>query len=406
MPSNNLGPEGGDPARAQESRLGLVLGVTVTLYVFAIIVASLRMYTRMALVKAPGRDDLFMLLATISATGSMICYFWQVPYGLGKHTEYVEKSAQTTLGALNFALTLINIFGLALLKISLALSLYRFSTSKKFNKVLMGVMIFVVVYSIFAWCTLIMHCKPVRGYWDHNAGAKCYDIKLFITFGLVNTAFNIFTDVALASLPIPVIWGLQLKLRARIYLIIILGLGWLAVGLGIVKAIYQIAFGKQHDGYNLNIQFWGFCQLNVGILAACAPQLKRLFSPLLNLSSARYYKDHNSAYGNRSRRNTNGTGVGRYIKQSSVLRTKDQFELDERPIVAMEAYHATIQGGCDREAGVVSATDRPHTRTLSTKKSEGGTERTSDSDDSIFGGVVVQDKTGIAVTTEILVSRD
>lgn len=58
---------------------------------------------------------------------------------------------------------------------------------------------------------------------------------------------SIFTDILLASLPIPVIWQLQLKTKVRVYLIIMLALGWGAVGIGVVKAIYQINYSPFAD---------------------------------------------------------------------------------------------------------------------------------------------------------------
>lgn len=43
----------------------------------------------------------------------------------------------------------------------------------------------------------------------------------------LDLAFNIFTDVCFATLPIPIIWVLQMKLRTRVYLIVVLSLGYL-----------------------------------------------------------------------------------------------------------------------------------------------------------------------------------
>lgn len=42
-------------------------------------------------------------------------------------------------------------------------------------------------------------------------------------------ALNIFTDVVLATLPVPVVWNLQMKLKLRLYVIGILSLGYLFV---------------------------------------------------------------------------------------------------------------------------------------------------------------------------------
>lgn len=60
-------------------------------------------------------------------------------------------------------------------------------------------------------------------------------------------AHNIVTDVALASLPVPIVWSLKMDRRTRLYVVGILSLGYAAVGLGIVKSVYQIAFGAEKD---------------------------------------------------------------------------------------------------------------------------------------------------------------
>lgn len=71
-------------------------------------------------------------------------------------------------------------------------------------------------------------------------------------------AANILTDIAFASLPVPVIWQLQMKKRVRVYLVAILSLGYLAVLLGIVKAVCQNVFRGDPDQSFYNwIQFWG-----------------------------------------------------------------------------------------------------------------------------------------------------
>lgn len=39
-------------------------------------------------------------------------------------------------------------------------------------------------------------------------------------------AFNIFTDVFYATMPIPIIWQLQMKRKTRMYLVGVLSLGY------------------------------------------------------------------------------------------------------------------------------------------------------------------------------------
>lgn len=41
-----------------------------------------------------------------------------------------------------------------------------------------------------------------------------------------SVAFNIFTDVIFATIPIPIIWNLQMKRKVKLYLIGVLSLGY------------------------------------------------------------------------------------------------------------------------------------------------------------------------------------
>lgn len=63
----------------------------------------------------------------------------------------------------------------------------------------------------------------------------------------MNTSINMFTDVLLATLPIPIIWHLQINQRQKISLIGVLSLGYAAVALGVVKAIKQVELPKDSD---------------------------------------------------------------------------------------------------------------------------------------------------------------
>lgn len=107
------------------------------------------------------------------------------------------------------------------------------------------------VYCFVAWGTVIFFCIPTAAFWDPDIhklpSTKCYPIKAFTKIGLMNTGFNIASDVILATLPIPIIRRLQITRRQKIALIGVLSLGYLAVGMGIVKAIYQVGLPTTPD---------------------------------------------------------------------------------------------------------------------------------------------------------------
>ncbi|KAJ8120285.1 hypothetical protein ONZ43_g2965 [Nemania bipapillata] len=362
-----------------ESSLAMQLGIVTAIFFVALTITVLRIYSRIFLAKAFGRDDGFMLGATLSAFVSWILYIYETQHGLGKHRSTVSADDMWKFGAANFAQTIINLLGLGLLKISLSFSLLRLSRT------------FVTLYTIFAFLTLFLYCKPLSGFWDVTSGAKCYSLELFIRFGLANTALSIFTDILLASLPIPIIWQLQLKTKIRVYLIIMLALGWGAVAVGIVKAIYQIRYNPFGDStFEISVPTWAFIQLNISIIAACAPQLKKLMRPLLGFTNSY----NSSPYGNPShnRRNTitGGNISGRYARQRSHADKADGFELDERPFAR----------GANADASGFG------THAIASSQADKMTDR-SNSTDSIFreGNTnAYNNNRGIMRTTEVVIS--
>lgn len=85
----------------------------------------------------------------------------------------------------------------------------------------------VCCYTFMGMMTFLLYCQPMEGYWNPTVKPNCYPIPLFVTFALVNTGFNIFTDVLFATFPIPIIWTLKMKRKLKVYLIAILSLGYL-----------------------------------------------------------------------------------------------------------------------------------------------------------------------------------
>lgn len=47
--------------------------------------------------------------------------------------------------------------------------------------------VFVCIYTIGAWLTFFLRCRPMSGFWERNPKAKCYSIQLFVTFAQINT---------------------------------------------------------------------------------------------------------------------------------------------------------------------------------------------------------------------------
>jgi hypothetical protein len=278
------------PEQQAESNFPRILAISSVFNVAAITSIVVRLYTRIVIVKSASRDDLVMVLAGLGALGGLICFALQGEHGLGRHFQAIAPDDFSELLKLNFVQSVVShIVALGLLKISLSLSLLRLSRSRWYTWSLWALIVFVTCYTVMACFTLFFHCDRIEGNWSPSPEIKCYSIELFIEFGVTNTAFNIATDIASATLPIPIIWGLKMKRRTRIYLVGILSLGYLAVAAGVVKAVHQLnfsGFGVEMDlQFEQQVQVWGFLQLNLAIIAACVPTLKPLLGHTLQNSS-------------------------------------------------------------------------------------------------------------------------
>ncbi|RYP89908.1 hypothetical protein DL770_004001 [Monosporascus sp. CRB-9-2] len=268
-----------DPERAAESNTVWIVAVVTVFHALALLCVGLRVYAKIWATRAPWWDDVFIVCSAICAIGGWVVFIIQIPHGLGKHEDTIERAHYKIFQHAAFWQSIISATAsLTFLKISIALSLLRLG------------FIASVCFFISGIFTFFFFCRPLEGYWD-----KSLKPVVMVRGGLANTAFNIASDIALASLPVPVVWRLKLDRRTRLYVIGILSLGYLAVAMGIVKAVYQITYGSAKDKtFTQSVQFWGFLQLQLGIIAACAASLKPLFRRILKLPSSAYNRyNHN-----------------------------------------------------------------------------------------------------------------
>ncbi|CAI6334434.1 unnamed protein product [Periconia digitata] len=269
-----------------------ILGITGSFFTLALLIVLLRCYVRATMLRIIGADDFVMIFAMICATGTFVCFVLETQNGLGKHALAMTEEDHTAFTKIQYFHSLVIMVGVSAVKVSIALSLIRLSPRKSYTVFLYGVIGFMVIMTLACAGTLIFQCLPVQAAWDFSlrpptGTAKCYNQIIFRNLGLMNSAFNIVTDVLFATLPVPLIWKLQLNTRTKISLIGILSLGWFACGAAIVKAVQQWTVFEDpdwsvHDSFNV----WNYVELTIGIIAGSLPSLKPLFNWFLQTARA------------------------------------------------------------------------------------------------------------------------
>lgn len=170
--------------------------------------------------------------------------------GGARHLYYLSPSQVSTVVKFNWANQPFAIAVVALGKISAAFLVLRIlhGTTVWRKWFLYGSMSITVIAAIVAILILFVQCSPPRALWDAVPGAKCWDasvssdiqimyasmypeasrsksIALGRANGFVSIGWNAFFDLALALMPITIVWNLHMKLKKKVGLCVVLGLG-------------------------------------------------------------------------------------------------------------------------------------------------------------------------------------
>ncbi|KAL2194495.1 hypothetical protein P885DRAFT_42584 [Corynascus similis CBS 632.67] len=337
-----------DPERAAESNAAWLIAVVCVVWSLAFVTALVRFYTRAVVSRSFGRDDVFMVMAVLCGIGGLASWVVGCHNGYGNHIDTIPPTRFLTLIEAQFYQSIVEAsFAFGFLKISIALSLLRLSRGSWYNRILWALVGFTCFYTIFAFITFLTYCKPIAGQWNPALRPKCYSRVTYRNFGLFNAGqFHRF-----ATLPVPLIWSLQLQRRVRIYLIAILSGG--------VSHFVCLQTG-------LSLTLRRSLQLDIGIIAACAPTLRPLLGRALKLSTtldpyrgANYYRagkalDRLPLSGDTARRCRRQSAVSGHFVE--MIRGDKQWDAANRrkgsvfAPVAVHAEHARVKGEASGES--------------------------------------------------------
>jgi len=305
-----------------ESRGGFQITVVSTFTGFACAAVLARLYVRTFMLKKMAIDDYVLIVALVCSATVLACFIEEVKLGVGEHlgNPHVSMNIQKILHWSYFHAWLI-VVGISSVKISVGFFLLRLVQGKWYKRFIIAWIAFLVVFTLACVGSLLFQCLPVNGAWNFTVKfapkTKCYSNDTYRSVGLFNGAINIFTDFVFASLPIPIIWSLQINMRTKISLVCILSLGYFACGAAIVKEILLANFFKDKDSlYENSFQIWNVIEINTGILAACLPALRPIFAFLLETANGL-----RSSSARRRVPNSSGSGVrGRYYIQEDSMK--------------------------------------------------------------------------------------
>ncbi|KAF2085841.1 hypothetical protein K490DRAFT_2595, partial [Saccharata proteae CBS 121410] len=241
----------------------------------------LRAWVRIKIVKAFGPDDWLMVIAVFCFTWMASAMAADMCFGFGRHILEVPLPvlipAFKTYMVAQIAYTLTVMF----LKLSVCWFYLRI-TVIRWQLCVVWVLIAVNASVNFAAVIAIINqCTPVNYLWTQFTGAKgtCLPVFVLQDMSYAFGALSVATEWTLSTMPIFLIAKLQMDRRLKLFVLLILGLGYFASIASIIRLTHLDALTRSEDyTYTvMPIAFWSVVENMVGIIAANLATYRPLF---------------------------------------------------------------------------------------------------------------------------------
>ena len=165
-------------------------------------------------------------------------------------------------------------------KISICLFFVRMRGSKKYKNVMYWAVGFLLLSNTVLTVMWIMQCQPVRAAWTQGGeGRGCMGQRSKEAIILTQAVISIVSDFVFAGVPVLLLWRLQIDLKTKVGLWVLMCLGVITGACCIVRTVLNgeaLPVDETYDG--IVNWVWRTFEVQIGIIAACVPTLRPLYS--------------------------------------------------------------------------------------------------------------------------------
>ncbi|KAM7186205.1 hypothetical protein V8F20_011475 [Naviculisporaceae sp. PSN 640] len=342
----------------------LVIASTI-LHVVSLPIVATRLWTRLKPNFRLWWDDWTILIAVFFDLINWVLVLLALRYGFARPTPYVPLDDQPKARAFQYFAQHASGWAIGFGKVSIALMLFRLRQDRLAWRIfLCGMMVWAMVISITVSGTLFAVCKPVKAMWDFTLFAsshppECQKFEDINRGILACAAMTVITDFILSLLPLSFIFQLQRSMREKLVVAFVMGLGLFASAASLCKIVAVTTDKLTGDGLvdGVNVTFWGILEIQLGIIAACTPCLKRLVENglkrmgLMSRSGPTFYHmegRNNTSSGAATKGSRSGGTSRRGPGTRLTEHTFDDPDFDEVPVLEMTAQKAGSASSRDR----------------------------------------------------------
>ncbi|KAJ5729206.1 uncharacterized protein N7483_003714, partial [Penicillium malachiteum] len=322
-----------------------VWGLTATAFVIVI----LRIIAKLRIGKF-GPDDLLMGFALVSKS-SLFYHFLDklkhqlsttvgsamitigIHYGFGQNMDNLSDASVSKVIMFDYLTQTFGLAGGALGRVSFIVFIIGLLVSRQWHRLVFWTLIGLqlIVNSMFIIILFVQCQGHASAIWEHSDKAKCWSTLVQAYYGYFQGAFNSATDLYLAVFSTVIFWTLNLKLRVKLGLVALLGLGIFAMIAAIIKTVQtRVLASYDMDPTKATVSYdrWLFIETYLVIITASIPCIRSLLRSMKGQPS--------------TSRNTHELS-SRYVVSSSTPtgRRKRDSSIDGKRIINVSEGHAS-----------------------------------------------------------------
>ncbi|KAL8970838.1 MAG: hypothetical protein Q9183_001337 [Haloplaca sp. 2 TL-2023] len=181
-------------------------------------------------------------------------------------------------------------------KISVAFLIQRIQGPSKWRtRFLYFCSVSVFITGLLSVVLLFAQCQPARAAWTpsmiKDGTGHCWNPIPVNNYHISIAGYFAFLDFALAFLPVPIIWKLQMAMKKKLLLCALLGMGVFAGVCAAIKTSQLRTVTSKTDITWKTAEYllWNALEVNIIIIAACIPTLRPLVLVVFRQAGAEAY---------------------------------------------------------------------------------------------------------------------
>ncbi|GAD98321.1 integral membrane protein [Paecilomyces variotii No. 5] len=267
-----------------QDRNAQVLAVNILFFIFPTLMVALRVYVRAFMLKQLGVDDWLMGAAHIIYIGYLCFQLIGVLHGTGRHVEEVPESSYVIALKCWFFCELFYILSSILVKISVGFFLLRITVRRTHVLILRFFMVATTLVGMSYFFFALLQCPHHIPSWWTLKREGCIPPPIVVDVSYAASSGNALADWAFGTLPIFIVWDLNMSIRTKIIAAAILGFAAIGSVGTLIRMAYVKTLGEIYDFLYETTDFalWSTIEVGIGISAGCAATLRPLLKVILH----------------------------------------------------------------------------------------------------------------------------